>query len=103
MKWAGRLMTSVAAVLLTAGGGVQATIQHELPPSEAAWAEAVKANTLEAYADFLARYPGSDHAQSAFAALSHGKTASAERPAAPQNEGQATGALGLVQRSFMII
>jgi hypothetical protein len=66
MKWIGRLTTSVAAVLLMTGGGSASTAKVS---DDAAWAEVVKSNTLEAYAKFAVMYPDSKHAQLAYSKL----------------------------------
>ena len=69
MKWLGRLMTSGAALLLTAGGATAASIRAH-PPADAAWAEAIKSDTLEAYPTFAMMYPESKHAPAAYGRLS---------------------------------
>ena len=69
MKWLGRLMTSGAALLLTAGGATAASMRAPAP-ADAAWAEAIKSDTLEAYATFAMMYPESKHAPAAYGRLS---------------------------------
>lgn len=68
MKWVGRLMASAAAVLLTTGSG-SASVGGLTPSAETAWAEVVKADTLEAYAEFAMAYPDSEHALLAYSKL----------------------------------
>jgi len=75
MKWIGRLMTSVAAVLVTAGG-VSASTGPSASPADAAWDEAAKSDSLEAYAAFVMMYPDSEHARVAYDRLSGANTAS---------------------------
>ena len=77
MKWAGRLMASVASVLITAGAGLSASTAVASPSADAAWSDATKSNTLEAYAAFAMMYPDSKHAQSAHIKLFAGETVSA--------------------------
>lgn len=69
MRWLGRLMTSAAALLLAAGGAGAASMRAP-SPAEAAWAEAVKSDTIEAYASFAMMYPESRHASVAYSRLS---------------------------------
>jgi hypothetical protein len=75
MRWVARLMTSVAAVLLTTGG-VPASARDAGTPADAAWAAAVASDSLEAYAAFVMTYPDSAHARSAYSRLSGAKAAS---------------------------
>jgi hypothetical protein len=70
MRWAGRLMTSVAAVLLTAGGASALTADGGASSADVAWAAATKANSLEAYAKFAMAYPESEHVLAAYERLS---------------------------------
>jgi hypothetical protein len=65
----GRLMTSGAALLLTAGGATAASMRAPAP-ADAAWAESIKSDTLEAYATFAMMYPESKHAPAAYGRLS---------------------------------
>src|SRR5579862_4383839 len=65
MKWAGRLMTSVAAVLF-AGGGAFASTGAPATSADTAWAAAVKSDSLEAYAAFVMTHPDSEHARAAY-------------------------------------
>lgn len=83
MKWAGRLMTSVAAVLITAGSGLSASAPMASTPADVAWADAIKSDTLEAYAAFVMLYPDSKYAQSAYMKLAVGETASGDTNTAP--------------------
>ena len=69
MKWLGRLMTSVAALLLTIGG-VSAASMRGPAPADVAWAEAIRSDTLEGYAAFVMTYPESEHARAAYRRLS---------------------------------
>jgi hypothetical protein len=75
MRWIGRLMTSVAAVLLTTGG-VSASTGHAGISADAAWAAARASDSLEAYAAFVITYPDSAHARSAYNRLSGAEAAS---------------------------
>lgn len=50
MKWLGRLMASAAALL--AAGSVSAAVSETRSAADAAWTEAVKSDTLAAYAAF---------------------------------------------------
>jgi hypothetical protein len=107
MKWAGRLMTSLATVLLTAGGAMSGA-SAAITTVDSAWSEAVKSNTLEAYAAFLMAYPNSEFASSAYDRLSSGATASNEAPAVAgaSRSGDASIAVGkpeFVQRTLMIV
>lgn len=68
MKWMNRLLGSVAAVLVTAGGASASTPGYETP-AEAAWSAAVRAGSLEAYAEFLLAYPDNEHAAEAYGRL----------------------------------
>lgn len=83
MRWVGRLMTSVAAVVLTAGGASAAGFEKTASP-DAAWATTVKRGTLEAYAAFAMTFPESEHTQTAYSKLS----TVAERRQAPVDDGQ---------------
>jgi hypothetical protein len=65
MKWVTRLMASVAAVLVTAGGA-SALPQEPGSAAEAAWSAAVDADSIEAYAEFLMTYPDSKHTPEAY-------------------------------------
>ena len=75
MRWVNRLMTSVAAVLLTAGGA-SALTQDPGTAAEAAWSAAAKVDSLEAYAEFLMAFPDSDHARAAYNRLAQPAMAS---------------------------
>ena len=79
MKWLGRLMTSGAALLLTAGGATATSIRAPTP-ADAAWAEAVKSDTLEAYAAFAMMYPESKHAPAAYGRLSGSQAGANPKP-----------------------
>jgi hypothetical protein len=95
------LMTSVAAVLLTTGAGASGSMADTAPSDATAWADAVKSDTLEAYAAFALMYPESEHAQSAYSKLSGDEPVSPKTDAMP--EGNPVSTLGFAQRSFMII
>jgi hypothetical protein len=82
MRWAARLMTSAAAMLLTASGASAATQALERP-ADAAWAAAVASNSLEAYAAFVMKYPESEHARAAYDRLSGASTAGTGAGATP--------------------
>jgi hypothetical protein len=84
MKWAGRLMTSVAALLLTAGSASALTASSE-SSAEAAWTDATRSNSVEAYATFVMMYPDSEHASSAYERLS-GAAAISNAGALPQRD-----------------
>jgi hypothetical protein len=75
MRWVARLMTSVAAVLLTTGG-VSASTRDADTPADAAWTATVASDSLEAYATFVMMYPDSVHARSAYNRLSGAEAAS---------------------------
>lgn len=68
MRWVGRLMTSVAAVLLTAGGA-SASSENAVTSVDAAWAAAARSDSLEAYAAFVIDHPDSAHARVAYSRL----------------------------------
>jgi hypothetical protein len=74
MRWVARLMTSVAAVLLTTNG-VPASARDAGTPADAAWAATVASDSLEAYATFVMMYPDSVHARSAYNRLSGAEAA----------------------------
>jgi hypothetical protein len=63
-------MSSAAAVLL-ATGGASALTRDAATSADAAWAEAVKSNSIEAFAEFVMAYPDSEHARAAYNRLSH--------------------------------
>jgi hypothetical protein len=67
-EWLGRLMASAAALL--AAGGVSTAIGETRSAADAAWTEAVKSDTLEAYAAFAMTFPDSEHAAAAHRQLS---------------------------------
>jgi hypothetical protein len=69
MKWVARLMSSVAAMLLAAGGA-SASTGAPSTPADVAWAAAAKSDSLEGYAAFAMTYPDSEHAGSAYDRLS---------------------------------
>jgi hypothetical protein len=73
MKWLGRLLASIGAVVLASSGGSASTM-----PDEDAWAQAVKSDSLEAYAAFVMKYPDSEHAQTAYERLSGGASATSD-------------------------
>ena len=68
MKWLGRLMASAAALL--AAGSVSAAVGETRSAADAAWTEAVKSDTLAAYAAFAMTFPDSEHAAAAHRELS---------------------------------
>lgn len=69
MKWVGRWMASAAAVMLAGSHGFGSAAKANTP-EDRAWAEAVKVDTLEAYAAFAIAHPESAHAGVAYAKLS---------------------------------
>jgi hypothetical protein len=76
-------MTTVAAVLLTTGGASASTGESG-SLADAAWAAAVKSDSLEAYAGFVMSYPESAHARVAYDRLSGIEPASTAAGARPQ-------------------
>jgi len=68
MKWLGRLMASAAA--LPAGSVSAAVGETRRSAADAAWTEAVKSDTLAAYAAFAMTFPDSEHAAAAHRELS---------------------------------
>jgi hypothetical protein len=90
MQWVNRLMASVAAVLVTAGGA-SALPQESLPQeplsqnaagvADVAWAAAVSADSIEAYAEFLMSYPNSRYAPAAYDRLNQVALSSADAAA----------------------
>ena len=104
MKWLGRLMTSGAALLLTAGGATAASIRAP-PPADGAWAEAIKSDTLEAYATFAMMYPESKHAPAAYGRLSGslaGANAKPTETAILGDDESEAGTSGLLPRLLLI-
>jgi len=81
MRWVGRLVTSVAAMLLTAGGASGSTTAT---PVDAAWAAAAASDSLEAYATFVMTYPHSKYARLDYNRLSGLEAASAGSFARPE-------------------
>jgi hypothetical protein len=107
MKWVGRLMTSVAAMLLTTGGLSASTVGTESAP-DAAWAAAVRSDSLEAYAAFAMMYPESPQAAAAYAKLSGTDTASmiaTELAGASfrSDDGSTTSSPGMLPGTIMLI
>ena len=105
MKWLARLMTSVAALLLTLGGASAASIRVPTP-ADAAWAEAVKSDTLEAYAAFAMTYPESKHAPAAYGRLSGSQADAIAMPAVTSNHGDEeneAGTPGLLPGLLLIV
>ena len=105
MKWLARLMTSVAALLLTLGGASAASIRVPTP-ADAAWAEAVESDTLEAYAAFAMTYPESKHAPAAYGRLSGSQADAIAMPAVTSNYGDEeneAGTPGLLPGLLLIV
>ena len=103
MKWLARLMTSVAALLLALGGASAASIRVPTP-ADAAWAEAVKSDTLEAYAAMT--YPESKHAPAAYGRLSGSQADAIAMPAVTSNHGDEeneAGTPGLLPGLLLIV
>jgi hypothetical protein len=98
MRWVGRLMTSVAAVVLTTGGA-SAALETTANPVDTAWAETVKRGTLEAYAAFAMTFPESEHAQTAYSRLS----TVVARLEAPVDDGQNDEVKSLGIMSWMLV
>ena len=78
MKRIGHLMASAAAVLLASGGAASAANGEASATAEAAWAETVKCNSLEAYAEFAMTHPESKFARVAYSKLSGAGTVGAD-------------------------
>ena len=73
MKWTRQLLATVAAV--TMAGASSSAIARDVPSwvdrlaAKAAWAEALKRDTLEGYAEFAMNYPDSVYARAAYGRL----------------------------------
>jgi hypothetical protein len=105
MRWVGRLMTSVAAVLLTTGG-VSASTTEIGTPADTAWAAAAKSDSLEAYAAFVMAYPESDHARAAYTRLLRTGTTATGAVTVPKSGplfGSETSSPGILPGTIMII
>lgn len=108
MRWIGRLMGSAAAVLL-ATGAASALTPDTATSADAAWAEAVKVNSIEAFAKFVMAYPDSEHVRAAYNRLSNVESAASDSGTRPEGgplsgDEQRTGSSpGILPGTIMII
>jgi len=102
-------MSSAAAVLLATGGASAALARDAATSADAAWAEAVKTNSIEAFAEFVMAYPDSEHARAAYNRLSRIESPANDVRATPESgslfgDEQRTGSSpGILPGTIMII